>query len=329
MQPEEGMVMGGELKPIQSEASLSKRPKLELNPLTLGGLIVGVVAVILIIVTIVNMLNANPYGPETRIDNFSQYYKGVSRDRQSAVFAALHTVIAENVVDGTEVPSAGALVRGETAEYEFDEATQVYYGKFVVDIEKVEQSYWAQFEWSPIEDNPNLGGYSVLMLCVSKNLRIYENNAGCQDITSGNVNWEHSYQWDYILGGQSSWKIRDVLRELIIEDDPLASYVVTIDEASLKRLNMGNEIGYQSEVVVDGTERYRVMIRTDETNSTNYIAVYVSGVDSDTAKGYVLIDEQMSEDERVKMKDTLKNWLISVSGRANLEIEYRTEKLAV
>lgn len=330
MQPEDGMITAGGARPTAHEAPAGmKKYPLELNPLTIGGAIVAIVAVILLVATVANLLKANPYGPETRIDNFSKYYSGVPGDRQSMVFAALYTAVAENVAEGAEVPTAGAMVRNETAEYEYDEATAVYYGRFVVDIESVQQSYMAQFGWSPVKNNQYVDGYEVLILCVPKDLRIYENNTTCQDMFSGNVEWGHEYQWQYVLGGQSMRKIEDLMRDLIVKDDPLASYTATIDEASLKKLNVGEDIAYRSEVVVGDTTRYRLTMRTDTANSVKYIALYVTEVDGDVAEGYVLIDSRLNENEQDALKVEMTNWLRSVSGKANLEIEYRVEKLAV
>lgn len=307
----------------------NKKFKIELNPLTIGGMIVGAMAVILVIVTLVNLLRRNPYGEEMRIDNFGQYYGNISQDRKDMIFAQLYTAVANNTPEGIAVPTGGAAVRSETAEYDYNEETRVYYGSFIVDIASVEQSYWVQFEWSPVQDNKTMSGYPVLVTCAPEDLWIYENSAGCRDAMSGSVGWEHIYQWNYVLGGQSSWKIREALEGIIIRDNPLVSYVASIDEASLKKVDVGNDIGYQSEVVVDEETRYRVVMRTDETNSVRYIAVYVTEVGDEASEGIVLIDSRLGEGERTELKNTLSGWLKAISGKSGLEIEYRVEELSV
>ncbi len=157
-----------------------------INPFLAGGVLVGIAFIVLVVISVMNLLRTNPYGNETRIDNIGEFYSGLPQEQKDLIFSELYNVIEMNVAEGAEVPDAGALVRSGTAEYNYDEGTLVYYGNFVVDIEAVRQSYRVQFEWSKKSENKNIGGYPIAIMCLEKDLRIYEDQ-NCQDAFSGEI----------------------------------------------------------------------------------------------------------------------------------------------
>lgn len=291
-----------------------KKFKINLNPLTIGGIVMGVVILILVVVTLVNVFRKNPYGPETRIDNLSQSYNNLPQNQKDMIFAQLYQAIAENVGDGEEVPSKGALIRDGTAKYDYNENTRVYDGDFIVDIASVKQSYRVQFEWSPNKNSQELGGYPVMILCVPKDLQIYESSGSCRDYSSGSVTWVNEYQIDYTLGAKTSARMRAKLGEFLVSQDETASYVVEVDETSLRRLKTEPDLTYQFEVTVNGENRYQVIVRTDMAYGNEYIAFYMGG--ANVARGFVIIT---GGDSGVKV--TLADWLRKVSGKMGLAVE--------
>ena len=147
-----------------------KEGKIQLNPLTVGGVIVGAVVVVLLVVSLMQIFRKNPYGPETRIDNIEIVDKKLPQEQKDQLFSQLYGVLADNISDG-EPPESGALVREGTVDYGYDEDLKIYAGNFIVDVPAVEQSYKVQLSWSPEKNNPNLGGYPILITCAPKDLR--------------------------------------------------------------------------------------------------------------------------------------------------------------
>ena len=160
-----------------------QREKIAINPIHIGIAIVAVVFVALLVITLIQMFRPNPYGQGLRIDNFSDYVDDLPSGRRDSMFATLYKVVTENTIDGAEVPTSGALVREDSFSSNYDEAKDVHYGNFIVDIEKIRQSYQIQYEWSQDERNPNLSGYQMMALCLPMNLMIFE-DFGCRDMTN-------------------------------------------------------------------------------------------------------------------------------------------------
>lgn len=70
-----------------------KEGKIQLNPLTVGGVIVGAVVVILLVVSLMQIFRKNPYGPETRIDNIDIVDKKLPQDQKDQLFSQLYGVL--------------------------------------------------------------------------------------------------------------------------------------------------------------------------------------------------------------------------------------------
>lgn len=318
------------------KGATKKEWKIELQLPGMIGLVIGIIVVVAVVNLLIGILRGNPYGEETRIDNFGEYYSGVEQDEKDLIFYQLHSVIAENVGEGVEVPKNGALVREGTVEYEYNEDAAVYYGKFVVDIAEVEQSYRVQFEWSPVGNGQNLGGYPVLVSCLPKSLRIYEGDK-CVDMATRTVTWENEYQIDYTYGTQTSYRVRELLQEYMMVAVELDGYKAVVDEPSLARMTGQAGVAYKFRVGVSdiyeadgagdgssggggasgaGVTWLDVMVRTDEMYGEKYIAMYVT--DGDTRAGYVLTNDAGLQGE-------LGQWILAAAGVDEMEIKY--EKL--
>ncbi len=292
-----------------------KEGKIQLNPLTVGGVIVGVVVVILLVVSLMQIFRKNPYGPETRIDNIEIVDKKLPQDQKDQLFSQLYGILVDNISDG-EPPESGALVREGTVDYGYDEDLKIYAGNFIVDVPAVEQSYKVQLSWSSEKNNPNLGGYPILITCAPKDLRIYASQTGCVNVLTMELSWNNAYQLDYTFGATTSQKIRGVLGKVIVdEDEGPEEFAATVDETSLKKLRDQPDVTYQYNVVFGG-ETFKITTRVDETYGSEYIIIYV---DSATKKqGIIMTDKEDRLEE-------FSAWLRSLSGKADLSI--MTEKL--
>ena len=275
----------------------------------------GAVVVILLVVSLMQIFRKNPYGPETRIDNIDIVDKKLPQDQKDQLFSQLYGVLADNISDG-EPPESGALVREGTVDYGYDENLKIYAGNFIVDVPAVEQSYKVQLSWSPEKNNPNLGGYPILITCAPKDLRIYASQTGCVNVLTMELSWNNAYQLDYTFGATTSQKIRGVLGKVIVdEDEGPEEFAATVDETSLKKLRDQPDVTYQYNVVFGG-ETFKITTRVDETYGSEYIIIYV---DSATKKQGIIMTDKEDRLEEFSV------WLRSLSGKADLSI--MTEKL--
>lgn len=252
---------------------------------------------------------------ETRIDNIEIVDKKLPQDQKDQLFSQLYGILVDNISDG-EPPESGALVREGTVDYGYDEDLKIYAGNFIVDVPAVEQSYRVQLSWSPEKNNPNLGGYPILITCAPKDLRIYASQTGCVNVLTMELSWNNAYQLDYTFGATTSQKIRGVLGKVIVdEDEGPEEFAATVDETSLKKLRDQPDVTYQYNVVFGG-ETFKITTRVDETYGSEYIIIYV---DSATKKqGIIMTDKEDRLEE-------FSAWLRSLSGKADLSI--MTEKL--
>ncbi len=276
--------------------------KKQLNPFMIGGFLLGIILIVFLVITLKNLLRTNSYGDETRIDNFETYYNNVPQNEKDLIFHQLHTIISNNMAG--EIPTNGALVREDVNEYDYNDKTNVYYGRFVVDIAAVKQSYSVQFEWSPDANSEYLGGYPVMISCVPKSQIIYE-TFKCNDFAEKTVSWENEYQLDYTFGLKTSYKITDALGDYWKDKIDDVSIGAVIDETSLTKLASEADLVYQFEVGINGESFYIVTVRMDELFGENYLAIYLSG--ENDAAGFVMAKEEMV--------DTLSNWIKTIAGK--------------
>lgn len=129
----------------------------------------------IVIISLVNIFRRNPYGPETKISNFSSYYNKTPTNTRDLTFNSLYNIISDNLPENSNVPTSGAKIRKGTNTSEYNPTTNINYYTFMVDIESIKQSYYVQISWTnKTNDDTNLGGYPVLILCPKPDQLIYE-----------------------------------------------------------------------------------------------------------------------------------------------------------
>lgn len=164
--------------------------KKTINPILLMIGFVGGAVIIILIYILAQVLRTNPYGDEIRIDNFGSYFADVPQETKDTLFASLYGVVKENLAEEATIPSNGALIRGGSATYEYNETTNVHQGRFIVDISAVKQSYGGYFEWSNNEDNIYLSGYASMYSCLKDSELIY-GDFGCKNMFTDMVTTEY------------------------------------------------------------------------------------------------------------------------------------------
>ncbi|MBR2659743.1 hypothetical protein IKD60_03210 [Candidatus Saccharibacteria bacterium] len=131
------------------------------NPHLKYYLVFGFAAIVAIIITI--SIITQP--PATKIDNLSRYDKSIPKEVKSRLEESLYKIISFNGV--TNIPSRGALIRDNTfySEPAEDDNDSIYVN-FIVDIDSVNQSYFAQYQWSKNTNDPNISSTSILLMCI-------------------------------------------------------------------------------------------------------------------------------------------------------------------
>lgn len=280
----------------------------KINPLTIGGAIFAIIVVVLLVFSLMKIFRTNQFGVGTKIDNLTLEYKNLPQIKQDMIFNYLYQTIALNLPEGTEVPESGALIREGTAEYEHNETTGIYYGKFIVDIPSVEQSYRVQFEWSPTDKNQDLGGYPVVITCLPRSLQKYD-NASCNVLVEVDSFWKNAFQLDYTFGARTSSIIRNAIGNYLINQIEVDGYTIKIDEATIRRDKSQPGLAYRFDIILDDKYKFAVLVRMDETYGNEYIAFYLNG--ENIKAGFIFADSK---------EQILEDWLKSVSDDENLEI---------
>lgn len=164
---------------------MAKKPYQEkrLTPAMIAVVLVGVVIIIIGILGALGVFHKNPYGSEIKIDNYNDYIKGSPQDTKDATFTALYNAVKVNTNDSSIIPKDGAIIREDsfTSTLKDDD---IHFDTFMVDIEGVRQSYYAQITWSDDKD-ADLGGYPILFTCPTKEQLIYP-EFDCQDLLTLN-----------------------------------------------------------------------------------------------------------------------------------------------
>lgn len=148
--------------------------------LILTGSIILLIFIIVGILIAGDIFHQNPYGTSTKIDNFNKYFKQVPDNTRDATFAALHTTIADNILENQEIPTSGAIIRKDSITNTYNEESLATLSSFIVDIEAIKQSYKVQMNWST-NPNANIAGYSILVTCPTESQLIYP-KFDCQDM---------------------------------------------------------------------------------------------------------------------------------------------------
>lgn len=106
----------------------------------------------------------------TTIDNFDNFYYNVPEKTRKIIFSNLKDTIKSNI--SRNIPDSGALIRDtEPYLYNYNVKYNGYSGEFTVDVPGIQQSYLVKFNFS--EESSSLGGYEVLIYCLSKDKMIY------------------------------------------------------------------------------------------------------------------------------------------------------------
>lgn len=149
-------------------SNLSKRQKVFL-------LILFFCLVAIIVGAVIYKTNyEKPYGTELTIGNFDSKIKNLPPDRKSSISAYLYDTVKKNTNQSITLDDIGeAVIRENSNSQIFKSDVKVFNGSFIVDIEKIKQSYKIEYVYSFDKNSDYAGGYEVLVLCLPNDKLIY------------------------------------------------------------------------------------------------------------------------------------------------------------
>lgn len=122
-----------------------------------------------------NNANKNPYGESIHIVNYDDKVKNISKDYKNNIEAFLYTTVKSNLnkdINGNDIKDA--YIREGSDSQDAVTPGHQYYGKFIVDIASIKQSYLVTYAYSTEENDTDFtGGYPLTIQCLSGSDVIY------------------------------------------------------------------------------------------------------------------------------------------------------------
>lgn len=150
---------------------------------------IGIIA----LVSILFEKDTNQFGKFIRIQNYDQKVKNLPSDMRDAMESSLYNTTDMNVKE-KEVLSKikDAYIRESSDSQSYNQTTSTYYGKLIVDMESIKQSYQIQYSYTKNADG-ELSNEPVVVSCLPKEQLKY-GEFNCTDLVS-----EQSSNDDVIL----------------------------------------------------------------------------------------------------------------------------------
>lgn len=239
--------------PSNVSPKTNPREAKEITPIHIAILLFIIAIIILIVITLVQLFQSNPYGEQIKIDNFNQYYNKVSADIRDSIFNTLYNITSNNNPDA-QIPKSGAKIREGSATGSYNKNTDIYTDSFIVDIEKLQQSYVFQISWSPNKNNQYLEdiSYPVLATCPIPEQLIYASfncidgfsnegiyNDPIMSILPMNVSYYENNYSVYVAYSIIS-QVKDDKLTIIINDETGGNYDAAISKLKAEGINPDN-----------------------------------------------------------------------------------------
>lgn len=139
---------------------------------TLGVIILVVLG--LVVFGLTRGFGQNPYGDSVSIRNYDQKIKNISPDYKDIITAVLFDTVRYNSSEAISKEDIGsATIREGSDSQMVSETRDQVSGSFVVDIEKVRQSYRVQYDYIASSHSSATTGYAVIVGCLDISELIY------------------------------------------------------------------------------------------------------------------------------------------------------------
>ena len=155
---------------------------MKINKLTTNQKIIIIVSGFILVIILISLFfirSNNIYGDEININNYDKHIPNLPVDRKNAIDSSLYNIIKDNL-KSDDLSINDATIRENSAEYNYDESTNINSGSFIVDIPSIKQSYFISYEWSSDANNKYFSGYTALATCLTSDKLIYS-DFDCKD----------------------------------------------------------------------------------------------------------------------------------------------------
>lgn len=142
-------------------------------------LILVIIVFITIFILLFFLQPTNKYGDGINIKNYDKYISNLPTDRRDALNSTLYSITKRNL-KSDNLNIGDATIRDGSVEYNYDQATNLHSGSFVVDMQSIKQSYSMSYVWSSDTNNTNLSGYTATASCLTPDKLIY-GDFPCED----------------------------------------------------------------------------------------------------------------------------------------------------
>lgn len=154
----------------------------EINPKTVKTLFIAIciiIASILLIISLQRIFRGNPYGSQIKIDNFDKYFPDAPQDNKDLAFSNLYNAVVSSGIDEANIPKSGAIIRNDSANYDYNSAERYYNDTAIIDIPAIQQSYRLTLIWSSEKDNEaTVSAFPSQITCLKSDETIYP-DFGC------------------------------------------------------------------------------------------------------------------------------------------------------
>lgn len=177
----------------------------EINPKTVKTLFIAIciiIAGILLIISLQRIFRSNPYGPQIKIDNFDKYFPDAPQDNKDLAFSNLYNAVASSGIDESDIPKNGAIIRDNSANYDYNSAELYYDNTAIIDIPAIQQSYRLTLIWSSVKDNEaTVSAFPSQITCLKPDEMIYP-DFGCNTFLQTEEERIESFDKKYPLSTQ-------------------------------------------------------------------------------------------------------------------------------
>lgn len=148
------------------------------------------------------IFHKNPYGPQTKIDNFNQYYSDAPDYIEEMTYNLLYAAILKTNLKEESIPHSGAMIRENSNTLNFIQEGKYYRGDFVVDVPSIQQSYRIKISWAIGNNNDSIASnYPSYISCLKSEEMIYP-DFGCQNALEEEENQEEQFYDKYPLAAK-------------------------------------------------------------------------------------------------------------------------------
>lgn len=154
-----------------------------MNPLILVAVLTVLILLIILGVLFYNaFLRPNPYGDSVKLPGLSREIPDLTQKETDLILHNIYNTLANN--SSTNVKNKEGTIREGSVEANYNKATTVHSGSFIVDFPSERQSFQVSFEYAKDDYGKNfLSGYNVIVSCLTDSTKIIYEDQVCKAVS--------------------------------------------------------------------------------------------------------------------------------------------------